>query len=103
MWWVSNVSRHEESTAEGDSSTGAGTLQGQRDYVRKVGGDEMVLGLFRDVLFNFVFQYIFSPISAAWEGGQLYQEQADILSQFITRDQYEESGNDYLFERSDIW
>lgn len=32
----------------------------------------------------------------------MFQQQADILSHFITREQYEESGNDYLFERSDI-
>lgn len=57
----------------------------------------------------FLFQLIilissspFSPISAAWEGGKLYQEQDDAMSLFITREQYEENGNDYLFERSDI-
>lgn len=43
-----------------------------------------------------------NPISSAWEGGKIYQDQPDTLSQFISRDQYEESGNDYLFERSDI-
>lgn len=43
-----------------------------------------------------------NPISAAWEGGKMYQEQPDILSQFVTREQYEESGSELLFEKSDI-
>lgn len=42
------------------------------------------------------------PVSAAWEGGRQYTEQDDIMSQFITKDQYEENGHDYLLERSDI-
>lgn len=43
-----------------------------------------------------------NPINAAWEGGKMYQEQPDALSNFITREQYEEGGNEALFERFDI-
>lgn len=43
-----------------------------------------------------------SPTTTAWDGGKMFTEQEDVLAEFITREQYEENGNDFLFEKADI-
>lgn len=48
------------------------------------------------------FNFIFSPITYAWEGGKLISENDDFEDMVVTREDYEENGHSVCEEKFDI-